>query len=178
MGTQNFFHIASTTRTGNTPAVMAYPSVWWCQGWQLVCVCSVVCLVVPTCPETGGVQIEAGRTPGSSSRILMPSSHPPPPPLLPVSLPEQERPRLRSLPALVGTHRTQRGTKELQQPVLRCMICFTWSRTCALHGGREAGGVGGWGEAVDHCESSALLKSEVICSHTGNFAAFISWVFF
>lgn len=31
-----------------------------------------------------------------------------------------------------------------------------------------------WEGAADHCESSALLKSEVLCSHTGNFAAFIS----
>lgn len=54
-------HTTTKTRSGNTPAVMAHRRVCWCQGWQLVCVCSAVCLVVPTCPETGGVQIEQGE---------------------------------------------------------------------------------------------------------------------
>lgn len=39
------------------PAVMANRLVWWCQGWQLVCLCSVVC-VASTCRQIGGAPIE------------------------------------------------------------------------------------------------------------------------
>lgn len=90
-----------------------------------------------------------------------------PPPLLPVSLMvlcEQERPRLRSVPASVGTigHREEQKHSGSQ-----------FSDADLLHlepNVRSAR----WEGAADRCESSALLKPEVLRSHTGNFAAFIS----
>ena len=137
-GGTEFLSLPQKTRSVNTPAVMAHRSVWRCQGWQLVCVCSVVCPVVPACPETGGVQIEQGehQAPHQAFECL----HPTP---TPSCLPHDSLRAGKAAPAIrasVGRHaRNQRGTKALQQPVFRCRSASPGAKRALMHRGSGGG---------------------------------------
>lgn len=141
---------------------MAQRSVWRCQGWQLVCVCSVVSLVVPTCPETGGVRTEQGEHQAPSSTILMLPSLP-----LPSCLSRDSLQAGKGRALDLCQRRRRGGAREL---------FFFFSDADLLHLESSVHPAGGGGSLWIICSSE--VRSALLCSHTGNFAAFISRVLF